>query len=938
LKWQPLESGSAVGAYAPGPMPSLALITTACALAPLIIGHRPSNDLTPQYLSVAGLSHGAFQALDRSSILKASSVLHIATPDHPNVMPIHAKSANNASSNAERSHLDVVSSSSQEHRVHSEHSHAGAKQLQAASKAEPKKARCTWTKPVFGALAGHNLEIYDGETMETCKLRCDWNPACKSIDFNPGNAQCNLGDCQIEDGRCKHLINAAWQYSSCQALPGGLTVGDRVVSQIDFDRANGEKLRKGDVCTVRGGLDGERVVVDCPQMASVYVPPRVVVKVSAALELAKKTVLLHAAHAISQRDADWEKEQITEVKKAIEEAKSAGEDEAQLADAYYIIQMLEEAHKEATDVEKSDSAQNSLKHVTKMSKQTIVSVVVALLLLGFVMFDFCVLYMVNYPDEQVRSYSYKLVSQTISVLCAVLVETAQLDFFIKGLLFKGIAKLHKLNGNHDQKHVLDDVNDHDDEHYWPEFFTCLGMFMVWFIAISIMSRHFRSSVENLFMVNAVVAHEAAFVCIHTFGHMEEHVAHQSDKAEDAIFAKRWIYRLYPLCLLMVLRILTQFSHWIRMGSSPSSGQTGAAPPVEHDAASKPSLPPIAEGIEEMHEDVAVAPATSSRQLGHGESFNIADMHPSQEETSESKGHGGLESTRSLRCSLDESRSSHADWRENVMEAEDEMCAIVIAYLLRQSTLYFACGRIPTLEGDFKDHSPEMFESLGMAICTYIMMLTVTTWYISQHHGDAHSAVMHNKDGRRFVQFLQVLWAMTIAWHCLSMGRWLLQMFVDQPALQFVANAFCLSPVCVVIVILVDKLADNQAIYENTAEIIIESVGLLVGFAWEKAFYHAVHTVIDFNEITFSQMISTEWMECVLCLGLVAFMLPAWKFIIVPQSCQPVPVRDWHAHDPKAATFVSKRSSLIGSTIGQQLAILSSAVLQLPHPRSPLLAV
>jgi hypothetical protein len=605
-------------------------------------------------------------------------------------------------------------------------------------------------------------------------------------------------------------------------------------------------------------------------------------------------------------------EHIEEIQKAKSAAEKAGASQSLMKEAQMLIDVLEKAdevEQKRTDANHIIQAEESRQRLSPRRKEALVSVVVALLLLGFITFDLCILYMVNYPDPQVQSYSYKMVGQTISVLSAVLLETAQMDFFVEGIIFQKIFKNNASqrlgHGEHPLESTLDfeahDPHSDGTDESWYEFLACLGLFFVWYSAINILSRLCRQSHEGLFMVNAVVAHEAAFVCIHTFADLQEVKAHgvSSDSA-------RWFYTAYPFGLFVFLRILTLVSEGLRDEVKRRSLLDETVPPVtftrsslQNRADSAPPMPSIAEGeaaaeIEDEEETMQADSGSSPQKLSENRVSTVSAVS---------------------RNSLNDSHQ-HIDWFEYVSESEDEMCAIVIGYMLRQSTLYFVCDRIPMIEGDFAEHSPAMFSHLLLVICIYVLLLTATTWYISHYHHSTESRVMQSKDGRRFVQFLQVLWAMTIAWHFLGLARWRVQLMVTERALQFVANAFLLSPLCIFIVILVDKLADNMLIYENTAEIIIESVGLLVGFAWEKAFHHAAHTVIEFvkREHTFDS-IGTETSECILCLGLVAFMLPAWRHIIVPFSSQPVPQREWCKGDPQASLLASKRTSAI---LGQQI--------------------
>lgn len=63
-----------------------------------------------------------------------------------------------------------------------------------------------------------------------------------------------------------------------------------------------------------------------------------------------------------------------------------------------------------------------------------VTVTTSFLLMLFIAFDMCLLYLVNYNDANIRSYSYKMISTTISIFCAVLFNQALFAFIFKQLL------------------------------------------------------------------------------------------------------------------------------------------------------------------------------------------------------------------------------------------------------------------------------------------------------------------------------------------------------------------------------------------------------------------------------------------------------------------------------------------------------------------------
>jgi len=76
--------------------------------------------------------------------------------------------------------------------------------------------KCTWTKAVKGGITGMNIFWIKGETMDSCKAKCNGNPACKSMDFRSRDGGCATNTCQAGDGTCTlDTSNSEYQYSAC---------------------------------------------------------------------------------------------------------------------------------------------------------------------------------------------------------------------------------------------------------------------------------------------------------------------------------------------------------------------------------------------------------------------------------------------------------------------------------------------------------------------------------------------------------------------------------------------------------------------------------------------------------------------------------------------------------------------------------------------------
>jgi len=78
--------------------------------------------------------------------------------------------------------------------------------------------RCKWSEEIVGSIAGNNIKCYSGESIDSCKAKCDYEENCKSIDFKY-NGVCCLGSCRIGDG-CTNDNDEDFVYYACLNTSG----------------------------------------------------------------------------------------------------------------------------------------------------------------------------------------------------------------------------------------------------------------------------------------------------------------------------------------------------------------------------------------------------------------------------------------------------------------------------------------------------------------------------------------------------------------------------------------------------------------------------------------------------------------------------------------------------------------------------------------------
>merc|ERR550532_3877636 len=74
--------------------------------------------------------------------------------------------------------------------------------------------------------------------------------------------------------------------------------------------------------------------------------------------------------------------------------------------------------------------------------------------------------------------------------------------------------------------------------------------------------------------------------------------------------------------------------------------------------------------------------------------------------------------------------------------------------------------------------------------------------------------------------------------------------------------------------------------ESTAETTVKCIALLIGFYWEKVHKNAVQSVAISSRSIFDSRLFVIIIE----VGLLLFVLSAWRWYVVPKASQPVPKR------------------------------------------------
>lgn len=235
-----------------------------------------------------------------------------------------------------------------------------------------------------------------------------------------------------------------------------------------------------------------------------------------------------------------------------------------------------------------------------------------------------------------------------------------------------------------------------------------------------------------------------------------------------------------------------------------------------------------------------------------------------------------------------------EWMEMVEEAEFEASAIIFGFMAKQLAII-------VVDGCHQCEHHSLNEVVNMlAVALGLLIFFVCAALLRERF--PHS--MRAKHWRILLSHI----SMALAWVFGTGTKWIFYYAVahlqswDNPLHSFtvrkISNAVCLTPLVFSAVVGVNKLAETRVIRNSVAENLITGLGLSLGVAWEKAFANGLRTVLT----TFSGVSkSPTLVYCVVTFGLMAMLLPATLWHIVPRARLPTPKFSYEGMEPEASS-------------------------------------
>merc|ERR1711865_918722 len=196
------------------------------------------------------------------------------------------------------------------------------------------------------------------------------------------------------------------------------------------------------------------------------------------------------------------------------------------------------------------------------------------------------------------------------------------------------------------------------------------------------------------------------------------------------------------------------------------------------------------------------------------------------------------------------------------------------------------------------------DSVLMLVAAFVMFL-LQLW--AAYQGER----CRSKRAERNIDFLQSLFSASCGWMTFSALRTSCSMYIPQHAVQYAAAAMGMAAVCILMLLVFNKLEEKRVLRFRTAEDIVSCVGMAAGFAWERAWSAAIHSIIH-DGISTGLGKGELLFESLFWMATSALMLPAWRLYILPPALDGAEVSEAAAQEAMSKEAISNGQEAFGS--------------------------
>jgi len=214
------------------------------------------------------------------------------------------------------------------------------------------------------------------------------------------------------------------------------------------------------------------------------------------------------------------------------------------------------------------------------------------------------------------------------------------------------------------------------------------------------------------------------------------------------------------------------------------------------------------------------------------------------------------------------------WDEETEETEDDVVGLAVSFLVVQTVRFAVGGSLPNAEGQesaaaMEQHTGFQIMSLMGTGVVFAVLEVLRTVFIKRQFG-------------RFTVQMRNIVAMCFAWCLFFSSEWLFSKECPyfEGMLKEVVIALFVTTVALIFIFFLDVIADLPETgkdVDKAIRAVVQALGILIGFSWEKAFDTAVEGVSESTE----KYAPPSGTKLVMAIVLAGVVVPAWRMHILP---------------------------------------------------------
>ncbi|CAK9058275.1 unnamed protein product [Durusdinium trenchii] len=252
-----------------------------------------------------------------------------------------------------------------------------------------------------------------------------------------------------------------------------------------------------------------------------------------------------------------------------------------------------------------------------------------------------------------------------------------------------------------------------------------------------------------------------------------------------------------------------------------------------------------------------------------------------------------EKLRKIQIEQDEEEDEFEElWGEEVAETENDVMSLAVSFLLVQALRFCISGYLPNAEGNDPKglkQSNLACELLLFAAFVFggfdIVQISLRKLLKLGNEGSdvEEQRVSYNEldQAHRYHTWCRDILAMATAWSIhFSVDWWLSANIMADGAVLAVICAVVVTCFALLLIFVLDKLADMEFTdneVDSSLRALISSLGILIGFSWERSFDEAVGGLAEGRVFGLPPPVLT----LILAIFLASMVVPAWKWYILP---------------------------------------------------------